>query len=136
MMAMEVVTLDEFRAAVRAAILQHAELPMCCLRVLDETSDDDLGYYSFQSLGDVVALVRVFDDLERNGYQTARTGLAEAVRLTHGSRVTPAYWTDGTATGIAMRAADKGRTDSLISMVQGDRRDALVMDRAARVARR
>lgn len=36
-------------------------------------------------------------------------------------------WWDGTSTGIAMRADDKGRTDSGISMVQGDRRDVLVM---------
>lgn len=38
------------------------------------------------------------------------------------------YWYDGTSTGIAMRATDKGRIDSLIAMVQGDRRDALIMD--------
>lgn len=40
------------------------------------------------------------------------------------------YWYDGTATGIEMRAADKGRSDSLIAMVQGDRRDAAIMDAA------
>lgn len=38
------------------------------------------------------------------------------------------FHTDGTDTGIAMRATEKGRSDSLIAMVQGDRRDALVMD--------
>lgn len=46
----------------------------------------------------------------------------------------PEYWLDGTATGIGMRATDKGRIDSLIAMTQGDRRDALIMD--ARTARR
>lgn len=38
------------------------------------------------------------------------------------------YWWEGTSTGIAMRATDKRRCDSLIAMAQGDRRDALVMD--------
>lgn len=37
------------------------------------------------------------------------------------------YWSDGTDTGIQMRAGDKGRTDSLIVMVQGDRRDSIAM---------
>lgn len=41
----------------------------------------------------------------------------------------PEYWLDGTDTGIAMRATNKGRIDSLIAMVQGDRRDALEIDR-------
>lgn len=42
----------------------------------------------------------------------------------------PEYWLDGTSSGIEMRAADKGRSDSLIAMVQGDRRDAAIMDAA------
>lgn len=37
------------------------------------------------------------------------------------------YWWDGTNTGLDMRATDKKRSDSLIAMVQGDRRDASVM---------
>lgn len=43
---------------------------------------------------------------------------------------TDTFHTDGTDTGIAMRATEKGRSDSLIAMVQGDRRDALVIDSA------
>lgn len=39
------------------------------------------------------------------------------------------YWYDGTSTGVAMRATDKGRYAGLVSMVQGDRRDALIFAR-------
>lgn len=42
------------------------------------------------------------------------------------------YSQDGTATGIAMRATDKGREFSLIAMVQGDRRDAQIFGFMAR----
>lgn len=35
---------------------------------------------------------------------------------------------DDTATGIAMRAEDKGRTYSLQQMIRGDRQDVRVMD--------
>lgn len=45
---------------------------------------------------------------------------------------TPAYWLEGTSTGISMRATDKGRIDSLIAMAQGDRRDAMHMERLTR----
>lgn len=46
-----------------------------------------------------------------------------------------AYWTDGTDTGIQMRATDKGRVGSLIAMVQGDRRDAIDFERFRGFAR-
>lgn len=42
------------------------------------------------------------------------------------------YSQDGTATGIAMRATDRGRELSLIAMVQGDRRDAQIFGFMAR----
>jgi hypothetical protein len=41
---------------------------------------------------------------------------------------TDTFHTDGTDTGIAMRAEDKGRTYSLQQMIRGDRQDVRVMD--------
>lgn len=43
------------------------------------------------------------------------------------SRMSDAFETDGTATGIAMRASTRGREKSLIEMTLGDRRDFSAM---------
>jgi hypothetical protein len=43
------------------------------------------------------------------------------------NRMKLAFEHDGTATGIAMRATERGREASLIAMVYGDRRDAFLM---------
>lgn len=39
----------------------------------------------------------------------------------------PHFTKDGTDTGIQMRATERGRSGSLIAMIQGDRRDADTM---------